>query len=531
MMKNAEKESAVRLGLGAKVLVVLTLVIVSTALLSGWVYNRLVTRYTIDTQIAEADHLTRAACLAAAGPLAQQDAPALKSLADKLMGHPRLLYISIVDAQQNELAFTSRISAGRCVGQLHRNNSPELYATQAVGDCILVTRPVVDDQADSKAIVGAVRLAMDMHEAIARLHQANLTMLLLGCGFVLLAVPISDFLLGRLLIRPARSLLRATQRLAQGDLSARAPDGRTDELGLVARGFNEMAARLEAQHQELHQANERLEIEVARRTAELHLANQRLRLQVEDNEEFVRAVSHDLNAPLRNIAGLTSMLILKWSAELPDVVLARLERIRANAQSETELISELLELSRIRSCPQRRVPVDMGKLIEQIRASLEYDLKANSITLEVAEGLPTLRVERTRIRQVFMNLIDNAVKYMPAERADGKISISYELAGGEHIFRIADNGPGIDPEDQRKIFTVFRRAGNHADVPGKGVGLTTVRTIVQSHDGRVWVHSELGQGANFFVALPVASTHVTGEILAQSEENAAVAEAAVVSGS
>lgn len=507
-MKNFEKENAVRIGLGAKALVVLTLVIVSTASLSGWVYNRLVTRYTIDSQVSEADHLTYAACLAAAAPLAQQDRAALKSLTDKLMGHPRILYISIIDAKQNEMVFVSHMQPGRFIPRPTPYSQPEMRDTQRVGrDCVIVTRPVVDQNSNPKAVVGAVRLAMDMRESMDRLHRANLTMLILGCAFVLLAVPISDVLLSRVLIRPTRWLVRATRRLAQGDLSARAPDGRTDEIGLLARSFNEMAERIQAQHVELRQSNERLEIEVARRTAELHLANQRLRRQVDDNEEFVRVVSHDLNAPLRNIAGLTTMLIMKSGAELPDPVLSRLERIRANAESETEMINELLELSRIRSCPQRRAPVDMGKLIEQIRSSLEYDLKAKFIELEVTEGLPTLMVERNRIRQVFMNLVDNAVKYLP-DRPGGKIAVGYELRGSEHVFRITDNGPGIDPEDQRKIFTVFRRAGNHAGVPGKGVGLTTVRTIVQSHDGRIWVQSELGKGSTFFVALPVAATEV-----------------------
>lgn len=511
-MEHAERNNTVRIGLGTKALVVLTLVIVSTAFIGGWVYNRLLARYSLDSQVDQADRLTAAVALAAAGPLGRDDRASLANLAEKLVDHPDVLYISIVDAKQNELAYASNVPEGRYIPRHSRHDPTELSSIQtAGGDCVLVSRPAVEQSGgEPQQVVGAVRLAMDMRRSLDRMGRANLTMLVVGCALVLLAVPVADVMITRVLIRPIRCLVRATRRLAQGDLTARAMTGRTDEVGLLAGSFNEMAEQIQAHHAALRHANERLEIEVARRTAELHVANQRLRQQIEENEEFVRAVSHDLNAPLRNIAGLTTMLIMKSGPQLPEPVLSRLERIRANAESETEMISELLELSRIRSCPQRRAAVDVGKLIEQIRASLEYDLKAKDIVLEVPEGLPTLLVERNRLRQVFMNLIDNAIKYMP-DRPDKRIDLAYRRSGGEHIFTVADNGQGIAEEDQRKIFTVFRRASAaKAGVEGKGVGLATVRTIVQSHDGRIWVQSELGKGSTFFIALPVATTEIKG---------------------
>ncbi len=528
-MKPSDPQNAVHIGLHTKALVVLTLVIVSIASISGWVYNRLITQYTIDAQVAEAEHLTDLVCLAAAAHLEDPDPAALKMIAEKLLGHPKLSYVGIIDIRGKELAAVSRIrSSTPTLPPPGLRFAVEISGTQLLDGAVLVSRPVV--KGEPRAILGGVRLGMDVQDSLSRLHRANITMLIFGCAFVLVTIPLAEVLVGRLLVRPTRWLARATRRLAQGDLSVRVPCDRTDEIGLLARSFNEMAERIQAQHVQLKQSNERLEVEVARRTAELHLVNQRLRTQIEDNEEFVRAVSHDLNAPLRNIAGLVTMLTMKWGGELPDAVVSRLQRIRANAESETELISELLELSRIRSCPQRRTPVDTGKLFEQIRSSLEFELKTKDITLSVQDGLPTLMAERNRLRQVFMNLIDNAVKYMPA-RPDASIAVTYKLAGEEHIFLVTDNGPGIDPEDQRKIFTVFRRGGGHNGVPGKGVGLTTVRTIVQGYDGRIWVTSELGKGATFHVALPVAATQVSGEALDTCEgegSNSPAASAAPV---
>jgi len=109
------------------------------------------------------------------------------------------------------------------------------------------------------------------------------------------------------------------------------------------------------------------------------------------------------------------------------------------------------------------------------------------------------------MRQVFQNLIDNAVKYM-GERLDGRIEIGYERVDEMHQFHVADNGPGIAPEDQDRIFRVFRRAKSAADVPGKGVGLAWVKSVVSNYEGRVWVRSELGVGSTFYVTLNASCT-------------------------
>jgi signal transduction histidine kinase len=194
--------------------------------------------------------------------------------------------------------------------------------------------------------------------------------------------------------------------------------------------------------------------------------------------------------------------MMKSSRELPEEVIARLQRIQANVDSETALINELLELSRIRTRPQQRRPTDMGALMHELAGTFEFELKSRHIELAVADGMPTIVVETSRIRQVFQNLIDNAIKYMHRETG-GRISVGYERVDGHHRFHVADNGPGIPPAEQRKVFCVFRRAESAAaaGVQGKGVGLALVKSVLANYDGRAWLESEVGQGTTFYVSL------------------------------
>ena len=281
----------------------------------------------------------------------------------------------------------------------------------------------------------------------------------------------------------------------------------TDEIGQLGNAFDTMAGELARMRDELLEANEQLERKVNERTEELQVANGRLRSEMTEKEEFLRAVSHDLNAPLRNVAGMATMIVMKWRDQLPEEVLARLQRIQANVDIEASLIGELLELSRIRTRPQKRQVVDLDRLIYGVAETFDFELKSRGIDLEIAPGMPVLYVEPTRLRKVFQNLIDNAIKYMHRPQG-GWIRIGYRRTKRSHEFTVADNGPGIAAAERERIFCVFRRADSAAaaEVQGKGVGLALVRSVVSNYDGRAWVESELAEGSTFHVALDVENT-------------------------
>jgi signal transduction histidine kinase len=274
-------------------------------------------------------------------------------------------------------------------------------------------------------------------------------------------------------------------------------------LGVLAEAFNDMVVRLGEQkqradeaHARLLEANLHLENKIAERTSAIEAASQRLASEIAEKEDFLRAISHDLNAPLRNIDGMVSMILRKHGTELPEEVAHRLERVKKNVEHETGLISELLELSRIKTRREQPEPVNLEEMMWELRGIFENDLRERDIELVIETRLPTLTAERARIRQVFQNLVDNAIKYM-GEGPDRRITIGARPGRSETEFWVRDSGQGIPPEDVEKIFYVFRRGRNQQAVAGKGVGLASVKSILENYNGRIWVESELGRGSSF----------------------------------
>jgi len=216
---------------------------------------------------------------------------------------------------------------------------------------------------------------------------------------------------------------------------------------------------------------------------------------------------------------MASMILMKHRDQLPEDVIKRIERVQANVDAETSLIGELLELSRIRSEQPRRRFVDTGKLIADLAATFDYELKARGIEFYLSGDMPTLYIDRSRLRQALQNLIDNAIKYMDKPHG-GRIEVSCHRKNSYYRFAVADNGPGIEPNQQKKIFCVFRRAESAvmAKVSGKGVGLAVVKTVAAKYNGRAYVKSQPGRGSTFHLDLSVAATQPPQENATEDRE-------------
>lgn len=349
---------------------------------------------------------------------------------------------------------------------------------------------------------GFVVLAMRdarIGEAMDRMQLAQLGATGLVCLF---SLPVVVWAVRRWL-SPVLSLVRATTELARGRLPHDMPKKTDDELGLLTEHFNDMARNLIAARDQLEQANVQLEEKVRRRTAELEKLNQRLQMEMRDKEEFLRAVSHDLGAPLRNIAGLADLLVRKHAQHLDEDVVSKLERITVNAHQQTELINDLLEISRIHTRPGARQMIETGPLVRSIADNLAFDLEQQDITFSIEEPLPPVYAERNRLRQVFQNLLDNAIKYM-GDSPEKRITLRAEQTPADVTFYVCDTGQGIDPRDIGGVFQVFRRAAHWRgqSVPGRGVGLASVKSIIQTHGGVIRVESEPGKGSTFIFTLP-----------------------------
>jgi signal transduction histidine kinase len=235
----------------------------------------------------------------------------------------------------------------------------------------------------------------------------------------------------------------------------------------------------------------RAEEERERLLAELEAKNREL-------ESFVYTVSHDLKAPLVSLDGFSSVLQKEFYDQLGEQGKHYLERIQANVAHMDALIVDLLELSRIGRVVGPIEEIDVAALLREIQEELAVKLEEAGAEFVVQEPLPAVRADRGRIRQVFANLIDNAVKFRSEERPL-RIEVGCQEEEGLYRFHVADNGIGIAPQYQEQIFGPFQQLD--AGTEGVGMGLALVNKIVEHHGGRVWVESKSGKGSTFYFTL------------------------------
>jgi two-component system phosphate regulon sensor histidine kinase PhoR len=217
--------------------------------------------------------------------------------------------------------------------------------------------------------------------------------------------------------------------------------------------------------------------------------------------DFVTTVSHDLRSPLTAILGYIELI--RRSGPLNEVQQQFVTRITSSVKSITVLIEELLELGKIEAgFDQEREPMLLQPVIRQVVDSLRQlsETKGQNLDIRVPENLPMVLGNPLRLRQLLNNLIENAIKYTPE---NGQIRVLLHADNSFLVLRITDNGIGIPPQDQPFIFDKFFRTNEAIDhFPGTGLGLSIVKGIVDAHNGRIWVESQVGSGTTFTVMLP-----------------------------
>ena len=266
------------------------------------------------------------------------------------------------------------------------------------------------------------------------------------------------------------------------------PAGRIIGASKVARSIAERR-QAEATIQEL---NASLERRVAERTAQLEAANREL-------EAFSYSVSHDLRAPLRAMDGFSQAVLEDFGARLPEEGRRYLETIRSSAQRMGELIDDLLAFARLSRQELNRRQVDTGQLVRGVLADLGSPWPGRLVQLRVG-ALPSCVADPALLKQVWVNLLSNALKYT-RRREQAEIEIGCARAGGPDVFFVRDNGAGFDPRYAGKLFGVFQRMHRLEDYEGTGVGLAIVQRIVHRHGGRVWAEAQVDRGATFYFTL------------------------------
>ena len=246
--------------------------------------------------------------------------------------------------------------------------------------------------------------------------------------------------------------------------------------------------------EKINQLNAELEKRVLERTSQLEEANKEL-------ESFAYSVSHDLRAPLRAIAGFSKFLCEDFSTKLNSEGKRLLGLIRSNTKKMDKLIIDILALSRVSRGEPRVSKVNMTKMaISMFNEVASSEIKGK---LKFAiDELPEVNADPTYIKQVWINLISNAVKFSSLKRKP-EINIGSFTEKGFYVYFISDNGVGFNPEYAHKLFGVFQRLHKTDEFEGSGVGLAIVQRIIHRHGGKVWAEGKENSGATFYFSLPL----------------------------
>lgn len=214
-------------------------------------------------------------------------------------------------------------------------------------------------------------------------------------------------------------------------------------------------------------------------------------------KDFAYIVSHDLKAPLRGIGSLVDWMETDFGEKLGEDGQEMLKLIHGRVMRMNDLINGILQYSRVGRIKEEKVNIDLNELVVDV---IDLVSPPNHIQIKVVDQLPSMQFEKTRMVQVFQNLVSNAVKYN--DKDEGTVEIGCEDEDGNWKFHVTDNGPGIDEKYYGKVFQIFQTLAPRDEVESTGVGLSVVKKIIEQYNGKIWLESEMGFGSTFFFTLP-----------------------------
>ena len=363
------------------------------------------------------------------------------------------------------------------------------------------------------ARLGTLFLKSDM-KAVSRTLRLSAAIATGVMGISLLAAYLLAAVLQGRISQPILALAETAKAVSiRHDYSVRASKLGEDELGALTDAFNQMLGRIEDQDRALRESKSKLqhyatelEQRVADRTHELQERNEALRRNAAEllaaNTEldaFAYSVSHDLRAPLRSIDGFSQVLLEDYGAQLDEAGRDSLKRVRAASQRMGTLIDDLLKLAWVTRAELRTEVVDLSGMARDIAAELRRTTPERRVEFAIAQGLEA-RGDPRLLRVVLENLLRNSWKYT-AKQAQPRVEFGSIDGSGERAFIVRDNGAGFDMKYADKLFGAFQRLHSAAEFEGTGVGLATVRRIINRHGGRIWAEGAVDQGATFYFTL------------------------------
>jgi len=302
--------------------------------------------------------------------------------------------------------------------------------------------------------------------------------------------------------RPLAQMTEATTKMSQGDLRQKVNTAYMlfkDEITILSENFNKMAENLSESYTSLEER-------VEQRTEELAIARDEAVSANKSKSEFVSLVSHELKLPMTSIKGYSDLMLSGATGQLNENQTNFLTTIRNNVNRMATLVSDLADISRIESGNLRLEPreVPVWDVIDEVVTLTRTQVteKNQTVTVEIPQELPKSWCDRNRLAQILTNLVSNANKYTP----EGGLIIIQAVQQDSMIqIKVEDNGHGMNPEDQEKLFSKFFRSTDEKvrEAPGTGLGLSITKTLIEMQGGKIWFESEFRKGTTFYFTIPI----------------------------
>lgn len=358
-------------------------------------------------------------------------------------------------------------------------------------DRLILTAPLVGEG----KVIGGVQVAFSMGDVMNRLVVFRRLFLILIVLDSLVIIGFGSILLSRVVVNPLKKLVKVAQSIGGGDLGLRAPIDYENEIGTLAKAFNQMVERLTEKHNDLQRAIKEL------RDTQVELVSSEKLASV---GRMAAGVAHEIGNPLTSILGHTEILYKRLKGEKfkdGEIILDLVERTRKETERINRIIKDLLQFSKPPS--YHGEDVDVNRLIQDSLnvVSVQERFQAIAVDLSLEDGLPLIQGNSDQLQQVLFNVLINAADAMPD---GGSLSIRTEQEKQWVTISIKDSGEGIAPEDLGKIFDPFYTT--KSPDKGTGLGLSISLRIIDELGGRIKVQSEKGKGTEFVVHLKRAAT-------------------------
>jgi two-component system OmpR family sensor kinase len=388
--------------------------------------------------------------------------------------------------------------------------SPDPFGPQSIATLAAPLMTVVNALDDRLAPLVDLAVAEEAAEVIAaRMAIADLSRRSVQAGtaaglLTLLAALVGTLTLLSSFMRPFTLLVEGASRLAEGNLAFRIPTSSNDELGRLSRDLNRMAAQIEQSDLALRAEEEELQARVQARTVELEQANARLAAQDETRRRFLADVSHELRTPLTVMRGEAEVALRSRSDVLGQGAQEALAAVVEQSEHMSRLVDDLLFVARREAgeVPLRLTRLVLGDVLERTVIAAGQLARDTVLTLRGdGDALATMvEVDRGRLHQLVMVLLDNALRYSPG---GGAVTLEVRCAGPMVLLDVRDTGIGIPSADLPHVFDRFVR-GSNATPGGTGLGLPVAKAIAEAHGGTLSIESLEGHGTCVTLALPVA---------------------------